>query len=108
MLRYIDVDKEAVPYKFDMRLSNATYTLEINYNAEHDFFTMDLHKGEIVLVLGEKIVYGSPLFKTVRNNNFPDEIIIPLDISGKATEATYENLNDTVLLYIFERSELNV
>ncbi|MFT9493424.1 phage baseplate plug family protein [Anaerosolibacter sp.] len=101
---YIEIDKTAIPYKFDMQIGGSTYTFEIQYNAEHDFFTIDLYLGTEVLVYGEKLVYGKPLFETIRNEKFPDVIIIPLDSTKQEIRITYDNLGESVLLYVIERN----
>ncbi|MFT9496383.1 phage baseplate plug family protein [Anaerosolibacter sp.] len=100
---YIDIDKAAIPYKFDIQISGVTYTIEIHYNAEYDFFTIDLYRGTDVLVLGEKLVYGKPLFETIRDKRFPDKIILPTDPSEQSTRITYENLGESVFLFLIDR-----
>jgi len=83
MLNYLSIDKEAIPYRFDMRLVGVTFTFEIHYNSEYDFFTVDLYRGEELLVAGEKLVYGRPLFNVYVNARLPDVIIVPFDLSGQ-------------------------
>lgn len=93
---YIEIDKETIPYRFDMRLNGVTWTFEVRYNSEYDFFTIDLYRGEESIAVGEKIVCGQPLFA--------DELsgvrIMPLDLSGNADRVGWNELGETVFLYL--------
>ena len=70
---YIDIDTSKVPYKFSVKLDDRTFTFCIRYNEQGGFFTADLSvtsTGE-VLVYGDIIRYGRPLFNTVEDERFP-------------------------------------
>lgn len=97
---YIPIEKELIPYNFEIELGEELYSLEIRYNDLHDFFTIDLIKDGETLVNGEKIVYGVPLFQDVFDTNFPGPQIIPWDESGIENRVTFQNLNETVFLYL--------
>ena len=99
-MEYIEIDKDMIPYRFDMTLEGETYTFEINYNALKDFFTIDLYKNDEVIVLGEKLVYGKPLFTTARHKDIPKTIIIPYDMSENTDRITFENMNKDVFLFL--------
>lgn len=99
-LEYIEIEKDLIPYEFDIVLSNKTYTFEINYNAEFDFFTVDLYRNEQPVVLGEKIVYGRRLFSTQLYADIPDIPIVPYDLSEKENRVSWDNLNETVFLWL--------
>ena len=58
----IDINKALCPYQFDIQLDGTTYTMEIRYNNEFDYFTVDLSVGEETIINGEKILYGKELF----------------------------------------------
>lgn len=93
---YIEIDKDAIPYRFEMRLNGVTWAFEVRYNSEYDFFTIDIYRGEESIAVGEKIIYGLPLFeeemKPVR--------IVPLDFSGNADRVGWNELGETVFLYL--------
>lgn len=95
---YIEIEKELIPYRFEIELGAELFETEINYNLQHDFFTLDLYKDDEVLVYGEKITYGVPLFSEVFDSRFPGPTIIPWDESGQEQRVTFENLNETVFL----------
>jgi hypothetical protein len=119
-VQWIPIEKDSIPYTFDIKLNDVTYTFEINYNFTYDFFTVDLYKNDVALIYGEKIILNNYLFgnKILLNNgvysiiprtpDFPKVLILPFDASGKATRVTYDNLDDTVLLYLTMEDDLNV
>jgi len=98
--QFISIDKELIPYKFDITLSGRTFTIEINYNAMRDFFTINLLRDEISVVIGEKIVYGRLLFLNQQHLDVPTVPIIPYDLSLTENRVTWENLNNTVFLWL--------
>lgn len=102
---YIDIEKQLVPYRFDISLSDTVFTFEIHYNAEYDFFTVDLEREKQVLVHGEKIVYGVPLFVDVADSRFPKNEIIPLDESGNSNVVNWATLSENVFLFVGSASD---
>lgn len=105
-LQYMPIDKEAIPYQFDISIEGETFTFEVHYNAENRFFTVDLSRNNEALVYGEKIVYGRPLFSAYADMRFPKAAIIPYDLSGNEAKVTFDNLMKTVFLYLFTREDL--
>lgn len=102
---YIEVDSSKVPYSFTVKLDDRTYSFTIKYNAEGDFYTVDLFdvNGE-VLVFGEIVRYERPLFNVVEDERFPIPVIIPSCITGDAiSEVTQENFGRDVKLYLHDR-----
>ena len=56
--------------------------------------------------MGEKIVYGKPLFDEIfEHGKFPSVEIIPFDISGENTAVTFDNLSETVHLIINNKED---
>lgn len=100
MLEYIEIDKDSIPYEFDMAINGKTYTFVINYNAEFDFFTVDLYRNGTSIVSGEKIVYGRTLFHSCKHLDVPSTLILPYDLAGNETRVTWDNLNETVFLWL--------
>ncbi len=103
---YIDIDTSKVPYKFSVKLDDRTFTFCIRYNEQGGFFTADLSvtsTGE-VLVYGDIIRYGRPLFNTVEDERFPVPVIIPRCLTGDdISEVTFENFGKEVKLYLYNR-----
>jgi len=109
----IEIDKNLIPYTFDIELSGRLYTIEINYNYIFDFFTIDLYLDNKPLVKSEKLILNEVLFKDIYedkegnlNEKFPTEILIPLG-NNDIKRITYDNFGKDVQLYYAERSELN-
>ncbi|MEK4131986.1 hypothetical protein NYE67_20440 [Solibacillus sp. FSL W8-0474] len=99
-MEYLPIEKDSIPYQFDIDLEGDIFTFEVNYNDRFDFFTLDLMRNDNVLVYGEKIVYGQPLFESYADNQFPKVRIIPKDIGGQSDHVTYENFYEKIFLYI--------
>ncbi|MCY7484437.1 hypothetical protein MC059_08670 [Paenibacillus alvei] len=99
---YIDIEKDLIPYRFDISLADEMYTFEVHYNAEHDYFTVDLERDGEVLVVGEKLVYGAPLFGDVWDNRFPGVHIVPYDESENSNAVTWDALNESVFLFLIK------
>lgn len=116
---YIDIDTSKIPYQFDIKLDGNTYTFDVKYNNAFDYFTVDLYKQGKLLVYGEKIVIGRPMFdvtsKTTdgittiipKTSDYPKMIIMPYDLPHKETRVTFDNLGVTVFLYIITEDDLN-
>lgn len=105
MDEYIDIDKNEIPYTFEMELAGEIFEFEVNYNHAYDFFTLDLFKNGGALVVGEKLILNRPLFINRTSIELPKVQIIPKDRANSATRITYENLNETVFLYVGETDE---
>lgn len=97
---YIKIEKDLIPYRFDIAIEGKTYTFEIHYNTENDYFTVDLYRNGHLVVAGSKIVYGRPLFAANKYLDVPQVPIIPLDLSGQTDRVTWENFNKTVFLWL--------
>lgn len=103
---YIDVDTSKVPYNFSVKLEDRTYTFCVRYNGWGGFFTADLSittTGEM-LVYGDPIRYGRPMFGSVEDERFPIPVIIPLCLTGDDIhEITWDNFGKQVKLYLYQR-----
>ena len=101
MLDRIEIEKSMIPYSFDITLADEIFTIEINYNAFADLFTLSLKKDGETICAGEPIIYGVPLFSDVFIcGKFPALDIVPLDESREMTTITFENFGETVFLTI--------
>lgn len=106
MNEYIDIDKNEIPYAFEIELAGEIFEFEVNYNETFDFFTVDLFKEGVPLVTGEKLILNRPLFRNCVHIDLPKVSIIPKDRAQQETCITYDNLNETVFLFIVESSEV--
>lgn len=96
----IDVDKTKIPYQFQITLGGVRYSMEWQYNQTSKQFTCTLYDAEgNVLIYGEPLVYGNPLFSPLcRSTTFPAIDLVALDESGEENEITWENFGETVFL----------
>lgn len=104
----IEIDKNLLPYSFDILLASERYNLEFKYNESFDLFTVTLSKNDKVLVYDEPLIFGMPLFGDLyTSGDFPILTIEPYDESGQETDITYDNFGETVFLTInnFEDNE---
>lgn len=102
---YIDIEKNLIPYRFDISLEEEVFTFEVHYNEQFDYFTLNLEKDGEVLVHGEKLVYGSTLFYDVMDNRFPRVPIVPYDQSETESIVNWRTLSESVFLYLIEGDE---
>src|SRR5690625_460900 len=94
------IEKVQIPYQFEYEHDDFLFTLEIHYNPEYDFFTIDLYKNDELIVYGEKLVYGQQLFKSLNDSTLPK--LIPLDESENTDKITYDNFQKIVFLKVIE------
>lgn len=99
---HIEIDKEAIPYRFEIELAGELFEMEIKYNQRFDFFAVNLYRDGELLLAGQKVVYGQPLFPE-HDYRFPKVSIIPMDESGAAIDrVTYQNFGENVVLLVGE------
>lgn len=97
----IEIKKSLIPYSFDILLGAEWFNLEFLYNQTDDLYTVTLSRDDEVLVYGEPLVYGMPLFADMYvSGKFPILEIVPFDESQQETEITKSNFEETVFLTI--------
>lgn len=97
MIEEVIIDKDSIPYSFELELNLKIYTFVVKYNEEGDYFTIDLYEDDKPIIFGEKIVLGRPLFLPIMYKNAP--IILPLDFSYSEKRVNFENLGENIKLY---------
>lgn len=102
MMKYIEIEKDQIPYEFELALDKGTFQFEINYNYLGDFFTVSLKKDHNLVASGCKLVYNVPLFDGLGYLDIPRVMIRPLDTTGVTQEANYDNLSEDVFLYVLD------
>lgn len=95
------INKEMVPYSFNISLADELFNVTVNYNKRSDLFVLTLKKNGEIICEGEPIVYGVPLFRDVyKAGEYPALDIIPIDESGEQKTVTFANFNETVFLTV--------
>ena len=60
---------------------------------------------DALLLHGDIVRYGRPLFNSVEDERFPVPVIMPLCLTGDdISEVTFENFGKEVRLYLWERN----
>lgn len=115
MDEYIEIYKEDIPYSFEIVLGGDLFELGIGYNVNGDFFTVDLYKDSNALCIGEKILLDQAIFKNVSVDkagnvdfNFPTDVIMAVGNSENIGRVGWEELENSVFLYVVPRSDLVV
>lgn len=99
----IPIEKELIPYSFEILLGAELYELGLKYNEKAELFTVTLSKDGEVLVYDEPIIYGNILFENeYQSGVFPALEMQAWDESGEETEITYDNFGETVFLTIYQ------
>lgn len=99
---YIEINKDLIPYTFDILLDDEVFNFRIDYNNTADLFTATLSKNGDELCI-EPIIYGIPLFNDLKTRGgFPKVTITPIDEGGEAVAVTFDNLSSTVLLSVMD------
>lgn len=100
-MNVLEINKDIIPYTFDILIGRELFNMRIDYNNTADLFTVTLTKNGTDLCVSEPIIYGMPLFgDLLTRGDFPDEIITPVDESGETCAVTFDNLSSTVLLSV--------
>lgn len=95
------IEKELIPYSFDILLGSEWFNLDFQYNNTADLFTVTLSKDDVILVYNEPIVYGVPLFADLYQSGvFPMLDIVAYDESEQENTVTWDNFNETVFLTV--------
>ena len=96
----IEINKELIPYSFNILLAEEWFELFIDYNKTADLFTVALYRdGD--LVSSAPLVLNEPVFGDVfQPGEFPAVEIVPQDASGTVTAITWDNLGEYVFLTI--------
>ena len=110
---FINLDNTDIPCKKKIVIDDETFILHAKYRAYDDRLTVDLYdEFENVLGVGEKLVFGVPIFyymlkdnKDNYNNKFPKQFIVPYSVDGKEKETNLENFGKEYFLTIFEQEE---
>lgn len=104
MRDYIHIEKEMIPYSFNILLADEWFALSIDYNETADMFTLALYKDN-ELIATEPLILDVPLFADVYRKGFPAVTLVPQDPSGTVDEITYSNLGENVYLTIDDEGD---
>ena len=99
----IEINKDLVPYSFNILLSDEWFELYVDYNKTADMFTVSLYKDD-ALISTEPLVFGVPMFQDVyQPGKYPAITLVPYGESENAV--TFENLGETVFLTVDDEGD---
>lgn len=101
----LPIELESIPYKFQIRIGVNTYEFEVHYNPSDETFTLDLLRSGVALAYGEKLVYNRVLFDAVREQEFPELMIIPTDLAGVETHVLPGNFTSSIYLLVMVKAD---
>lgn len=105
MRDYVEINKELIPYQFNILLAGEWFELYVDYNKTADMFTLTLYKDD-ELISAEPLVLGVPMFRDVyQPEKFPAIMLVPYDPSGNAENVSYDNLGVSVFLTIDDEGD---
>lgn len=98
---YIDIKLSDIPCQFDYTFDDTDYTLDLYYNKLNDSYYINLYDENMVpIVMGEKLVYGQPLWNAITDPRLPLVNLVPFDEDNNETEVSKLNFTDSIQLYI--------
>lgn len=113
MAEIININKNLIPYSFEIILGGITHKLSIDYNNGGDFFAIDLSNQFGNLVHGEKILLNQVIFQAQYEDEnlnldprFPRELLIALANNSSVDKASWDHLGSDVFIYVVKRSEV--
>lgn len=110
-MKFINIEKNKIPYEFEIALKNGVFQFEVFYNSAGDFFTLNVSKDHERILNGEKLVYGVPLFENTGYLDLPADFIIPYDITRPelkhSDRISWESLNEDIFLYVIEEGDFD-
>lgn len=103
MRDYVEINKELVPYQFNILLADEWFELYIGYNKTADLFTVTVYKDD-ELICTEPLILGTPLFLDIyQPGRFPAITLVPYGPTEK--EITFDNIGKTVFLTIDDEGD---
>lgn len=98
----VPIDVDEVPYQFEIDIddSGEFHTFLVQYNATHDYYTLDVSKDDEVIVYGAKLTYGVPVFSAISDERLPKAELVPRDVAGIEDRVSINNLGKTVFLFV--------
>lgn len=107
--KYIEIEKDSLPYSFTYDYEGHIFEFEIKYNEEYDSFTIDLYildnAEKKVIILGEKIMLNQMLFMNISYLNIDLPKLIPYDFSGNSKRCGYDEI-DSIYLVVMDYDPL--
>ena len=93
------VDMSDLPNYVILPIGTENFTIEFYYRERYDTLYFNLYDSDDTpLIMGEKLVYGMPLWN-INDADLPSERIVPLDDAGVEDAVSIDNFQSSVFLY---------
>ena len=110
MADIIAIDKNKIPYKFDIKFENGIFRFKISYNKFNDRIYIELYDtDDNVIFENEMLQFGMPCWlpQMIDNQNnlnpdYPNKFLVPLSASGEELPVNILNIGESVFLSIQE------
>lgn len=100
---YIDIRFEDLPMRFEYTFDGVNYNLRMYYNEMNDSFYVDLYdENNVMIVAGEKLVYGEALWSRINDPRLPMVQLVPIDEDANENTVSQLNFPDIVRLSIID------
>lgn len=105
-VKYLDIEKNLIPYKFSVVINNTIVKFLIRYNSVGEYFTADIYdKDDDIIAYAKKFILEVNLFDSINDDRLPAVEIIPFDPTDEYKKITYDNFMNAIKPYIFEVEE---
>lgn len=104
-LAYLPISPErGFPQKFQCRIRRVMMEFVVRYNAEGDFYTLDvLDQDGVPIVYGRPVIYGTDVLEGVVDDRLPAVSLIAADLAGRRHEVGRGALGEDVQLWVVDR-----
>lgn len=99
MYDYLDFDFADLPETFEHTFNDVKYNFRLYYNTWADAFYLDIwDENDVIIVWGEKLVYGMPVWGTINDQRLPIVEMVPIDEDQAASTVDALTFPTTVRL----------
>ena len=103
MRDFVEINKEILPYQFNILLADQWFELYVNYNKYADLFTLTVYKDD-ELICTEPLILNVPLFVDIyQPEKFPAILLTPHGVTEHSV--SFSNMGNTVFLTIDDEGD---
>lgn len=104
-LTYLPIRPErGFPQKFQCRIRRVMLEFVVRYNAEGDFYTIDvLDQDGDPIIYGRPVIYGADVLDGIIDDRLPLVSLIAADLAGQRHNVGQGTLGEDVQLWVVDR-----
>lgn len=97
----IEFDLTSLPDKREFEINGESFGLRLRYSEIGDCYYVDCYdENDVLLVAGERLVYGEQLFGSITDPRLPTTPMVPYDEDQTENEVTLANFQKSVFIYL--------